>query len=160
MTTMVGALFIFISITMIYAIFAHYGSPSTARFSGNTEIIASIASIVTGITLISIAPESFRVKFRRPPFRPQLKPTYGFVTLLAIGIGATIGSPLFIILPVNIVQYAFVSTISLIIAGTLSYLISRIYSGMYRYSVQNNVEVVGGPGFVKMVTREDRKSVV
>ncbi len=153
-TAIVGALFIFISITMIYAIFVHYGSPSTARFSGNTEIIASIASIVTGITLISIAPESFRVKFRRPPFRPQMKPTYGFLTLLAIGVGATIGSPLFIILPVNIVQYAFVSAVSLVIAGTLSYLISRIYSGMYRYSVQNNVEVVGGPGFVKMVTRE------
>lgn len=154
LTAIVGFLFIFISVTMIYAVFAHYGSPSTARFSGNTEIIAAIAAIVTGITLVSIAPESFRVKFRRPPFKPQMKPTYGFVTLLAIGIGATIGSPLFIILPVNIVQYAFVSTVSLVIAGSLSYLISRIYSGMYRYSVDNNVEVVGGPGFVKMVTRE------
>ena len=150
----VGALFIFLSTAMIYTLLTHYGSPSIARFSGNTEIIASIASMVTGITLVSIVPESFRVKFRRPPFRPQMKPTYGFTTLLAIGIGATIGSPLFIILPVNIVQYAFVSTISLIIAGTLSYMISRIYSGMYRYSVANNVEVVGGPGFVKMVTRE------
>jgi amino acid transporter len=150
----VGALFIFISAAMLYALLTHYGSPSIARFPGNTEIIASIASMVTGITLISIVPESFRVKFRRPPFRPQMKPTYGFTTLLAIGIGATIGSPLFIILPVNIVQYAFVSTISLIIAGLLSYVISRIYSGMYRYSVENNVEVIGGPGFVKMVTRE------
>ncbi len=154
LTAIVGFLFIFISVTMIYAVFAHYGSPSTARFSGNTEIIAAIAAIVTGITLVSIAPESFRVKFRRPPFKPQMKPTYGFLTLLAIGIGATIGSPLFIILPVNIVQYAFVSIVSLVIAGSLSYLISRIYSGMYRYSVDNNVEVVGGPGFVKMVTRE------
>lgn len=153
-TAIVGALFIFISVTMIYAVFVHYGSPSTARFSGNTEIVAAIASIVTGITLVSIVPESFRVKFRRPPFRPQMKPTYGFVTLLSIGIGATIGSPLFIILPVNIVQYAYVSTISLVIAGSLSFLISRIYSGMYRYSVENKVEVVGGPGFVKMVTRE------
>ena len=153
-TTIVGALFIFISVTMIYAIFVHNGSPSTARFSGNTEIIAAIASIVTGITLISIAPESFRVKLRHPPSRPKMKPTYGFMTLLAIGIGATIGSPLFIILPVNIVQYAFVSTISLVIAGVVSYLISRIYSGMYRYSVQNHLDVVGGPGFVKMVTRE------
>lgn len=154
LTTVVGALFIFISITMIYAIFAHYGSPSTARFSGNTEIVAAIASIVTGITLVSIAPESFRVKFLRPPFRPQMKPTYGFVTLVAIGIGATIGSPLFIILPVNIVQYTFVSAVSLVIAGILSFVISKIYSGMYVFSVKNNVDIVGGPGFVKMVTRE------
>lgn len=150
----IGALFIFISLVLLFQLFSHFGSAPGAGFSGMVEIISAIAALISGITLVSIVPESFRVKFLRPAPRPQMKPTYGFVTLVAIGIGATIGSPLFIILPLNIVQYAIVSIVSLIIAGTLSYLISRIYTHMFRYTLENNLEVVGGPGFVRISTRE------
>lgn len=149
-----GFFFIFLSLVILSQLLLHYGSPALAGFSGNMEIMGSIAALVSGITLVSILPESFRVKFIRPPTRPHITPTYGFTTLVAIGVGATIGSPLFIILPENVVQYAFVSLISLLIAGSLSFLISRIYSHMFSYTLENSIEVVGGPGFVKITTRE------
>ncbi|MHB1470966.1 MAG: APC family permease [Thermoplasmataceae archaeon] len=114
------------------------------------DLLGSAIGIISGIVLISILPESLIVRFRRPSSHGLSNPTYGFYILLAIGVGSTIGSPLFIILPVNIEQYAIVSIISLLIATTLSLLMARIYNIMYRQIRINRMQAVGGPSFVKM----------
>ena len=153
-TVVIGIIFIVVSATILYGSSGMFLGTSKIQFSGTILLFAALASLVSGITLVVILPESVKVRFARPRARTQPNPTYGFVTLLAIGVGATIGSPLFIILPVNIVQYAIVSILSLILAGALSLGIARIYSFMYKYSVENKVEVVGGPTYVLISTRD------
>ena len=114
------------------------------------DLMGSVIGVISGIALISILPESLIVRFRRPSSHGLPNPTYGFYILLAIGVGSTIGSPLFIILPVNVDQYAIVSIISLLLATTLSFLMARIYNIMYRQIRLNKMHAVGGPSFVKM----------
>jgi len=114
------------------------------------DLMGSVIGVISGIVLISILPESLIVRFRRPSSHGLPNPTYGFYILLAIGVGSTIGSPLFIILPVNVDQYAIVSIISLLLATTLSFLMARIYNIMYRQIRLNKMHAVGGPSFVKM----------
>lgn len=114
------------------------------------DLMGSVIGIISGIVLISILPESLIVRFRRPSSHGLPNPTYGFYILLAIGVGSTIGSPLFVILPVNVEQYAIVSIISLLLATTLSFLMARIYNIMYRQIRLNKMHAVGGPSFVKM----------
>ncbi len=151
---LIGLLFISISLVILFESIVHYRNPLDLNFNGSVEMLSAVGALISGITLVSIFPESMRAKFTRPSSKAPANPTYGFVTLLSVGIGATIGSPLFIILPVNIIQYAMVSLISLTIAGTLSYLIARIYSYMFVYTRANKLDAVGGPGFVKITTRD------
>lgn len=153
-TVVVGLIFILISGTILSISAERFFATGKIVFTGTVLIFSTMAALVSGITLVTILPESVKARFARPKTRTQPNPTYGFVTLLAIGIGATIGSPLFIILPVNIVQYSIISIASLLIAGALSLGIARIYSFMYRYTVANNIEVVGGPTFVRLSTKE------
>ncbi len=153
-TVIIGLIFITVSGVILYESARSYFAGGTLFFSGTVEIFATLAALISGVTLVTILPESVRVRFSRPRSRTQPNPTYGFATLLAIGLGATIGSPLFIILPVNIEQYAIVSVVSLVVAGLLSIGIARIYSYMFRYSSANGVDVVGGPTFVRISTRE------
>ena len=114
------------------------------------DLLGSVIGVISGIALISILPESLIVRFRRPSSHGLPNPTYGFYILLAIGVGSTIGSPLFIILPVNVEQYAIVSIISLLLATALSFLMARIYNVMYHQVRLKGMHAVGGPSFVKM----------
>lgn len=118
------------------------------------EVIVGLAALslaLTGIQLISSLPDSLRVRFRRPFKKQQGKPpVYGFGTVLAVGIGATLGSPLFILIPQNIMQYEFVSLGSLVIASVLSILMAKVYVDMYSYSKKVGAEAVGGPSFTKV----------
>ncbi|HKT21309.1 MAG TPA: hypothetical protein VJR06_01620, partial [Nitrososphaerales archaeon] len=127
----------------------------SVRGGGNLgEVIVGLAALslaLTGIQLISSLPDSLRVRFRRPFRKHQGKPpVYGFGTVLAIGIGATLGSPLFILIPQNIMQYEFVSLGSLAIASVLSILMAKVYADMYSYSKKVGAEAVGGPSFTKV----------
>ena len=55
-----------------------------------------------GFILILFIMKRSIVRFRRPSSHGLSNPTYGFYILLSIGVGSTIGSPLFIILPGNV----------------------------------------------------------
>ena len=111
------------------------------------EVIVAVAAMslaLTGVALVSSLPDSLRVRFRRPPRVKKTNPVYGFGTILAVGVGATLGSPLFILIPQNIVQYEFVSLGSLVIATVLSILMAKVYADMYAESVKRGLEAVGG----------------
>ncbi|MGH9917335.1 MAG: hypothetical protein ACRD6W_00465 [Nitrososphaerales archaeon] len=117
------------------------------------EVIVAVAAMslaLTGVALIASLPESLRVRFRRPAKVERANPVYGFGTVLAIGVGATLGSPLFILIPQNIVQYEFVSVGSLVIATVLSLLMAKVYSDMYSESRKRGLDAVGGPSFTKV----------
>lgn len=153
-SVVIGILVLLASVILLLTVLGYYHSFSGLKFPEAVLIFSTLAALISGIAMISFLPESYRVRFARPSFRSTVKPAYGFVTLFAVGLGATIGSPLFIILPVNITQYAIVSVISLLIAGSLSYAISLIYRDMFRYTLKTKDEVIGGPSFVKIATGE------
>jgi hypothetical protein len=116
------------------------------------EVIVAVAAMslaLTGVALIASLPDSLRVRFRRPAKVERPNPVYGFGTVLAVGVGATLGSPLFILIPQNIIQYEFVSVGSLVIATVLSILMAKVYSDMYMESRRRGLEAVGGPSFTR-----------
>lgn len=112
-------------------------------------IISILCALLSGIALLAELPNSLRVRFQRAPRRRKPNEVYGFGTIFAIGLGATLGSPLFILIPLNIVQYQIVSIGSLTIAAILSLLMARIYSRNYAITKKNNLDSVGGPAFLK-----------
>ena len=114
-------------------------------------VLAAIALALSGVALVAQLPESFRARFRRfPESIGQAKPVYGLGTMLAVGIGATLGSPLFILIPENVLQYEVVSIASLLLATILSVAMAKVYSDMYRTSRDLGLSGVGGPSFTKV----------
>jgi hypothetical protein len=112
--------------------------------------VAAMSLALTGLALVASLPDSFRVRFKRPRRMQRAPPIYGFGTVLAVGVGATLGSPLFILIPQNIVQYEFVSLGSLLIAAVLSVTMAKVYSDMYAESRRRGLEAVGGPSFTRV----------
>lgn len=105
-----------------------------------------------GSFIVSLSPR-FRIKYGSN----ENKKVYGFFTLLAIGIGSTIGSPLFTLIPLNVMQYESISFGSLILATVLSVLMAKVYGDMYPISKKLGVESVGGPSFTRLAC--GRKSI-
>jgi amino acid transporter len=113
-------------------------------------VIGILAASLSATTLASSLPNSLRIKFRRPKLREISGYKYGFGTVLAVGIGATLGSPLFILIPLNVMQYELVSVLSLILATILSVLMAKVYANMYLQSKRENLGALGGPSFTKI----------
>jgi amino acid transporter len=112
--------------------------------------VAAMSLALTGVSLMASLPQSLRARFSRPRKVQLTKPVYGMGTMIAIGIGATLGSPLFILIPQNIIQYEFVSVGSLILATVLSVLMAKVYANMYSEMRQKGLEAVGGPSFTRV----------
>ncbi len=113
-------------------------------------VLAMVGLAFSGTALIAQLPESLRAKFSRPPLLVRRRPVYGFGTMLAIGVGATLGSPLFILIPLNVEQYEVVSLLSLLIATVLSVGMAKVYADMYKESKELGLQGVGGPSFTRL----------
>jgi amino acid transporter len=113
-------------------------------------VIAAMSVAFSGVSLMASLPDSLRAKFKRPERIQRKNPVYGFWTILAVGIGATLGSPLFILIPQNVVQYEFVSIGSLLLAALLSVLMAKVYADMYAESKKRGLNAVGGPSFTRV----------
>lgn len=125
-------------------------SSNVLAYSEIISLIAGIALLLTGITLSVLLPESIRIKTWRPKRVTLTKPVYGFGTVLSIGIGATMGSPLFILIPLNVVQYSIISVLSLVAAAVLTFLVAKLYSDMNETAIKAGKTAVGGPSFVSL----------
>ncbi len=114
-------------------------------------ILSSLAMGLAGMALIGQLPDSLRARFGRIPHpAARRRGVYGFGTMLAVGVGATLGSPLFILIPENVLQYEIISLASLVLATVLSVAMAKVYSDMYRQSKALGLEGVGGPSFTKV----------
>lgn len=122
----------------------------SATFGDVIILLASLAAAMSSTALVASLPESIRSKFRRRPRSVQRRPVYGFITVLAVGIGSTLGSPLFVLIPLNVVQYEFVSLGSLVLAAVLSVLMAKVYADMYVESERKGLPMVGGPSFTRL----------
>lgn len=122
-----------------------------ARVGDVLAVLAGVSLVFSGGALVAQLPESLRARFRRlPQAAMRRRPVYGLGTMLSVGVGATLGSPLFILIPENILQYEFVSVLSLILATILSVAMAKVYSDMYVTSKVLGLEGVGGPSFTKV----------
>ena len=113
-------------------------------------VLAAVSLAFSGGALMAQLPESFWARFRKAPELAKRRPVYGLGTMLSVGIGATLGSPLFILIPENILQYEVVSVASLLLATALSVAMAKVYSDMYAVSQELGLEGVGGPSFTKV----------
>ncbi len=150
-TVAIGAVAAFIAVNYVINEYS-YLSQGSFRFVDIVLISGVVAIILSSVALVASLPSSLRVKFHRPWKASVGRPTYGFSAMLAVGLGATLGSPLFILIPLNIVQYEFVSLGSLVIATVLSILMAKVYSDMYSESARLGLDSVGGPSFTKAAT--------
>ena len=127
-----------------------YLSQRSASLGDIVVLVAAMSVAFSGVSLIASLPDSVRARFRRPERVRRTRPVYGFWTILAVGIGATLGSPLFVLIPQNVVQYEFVSVGSLLLAALLSVLMAKVYADMYSGSKKKGLNAVGGPSFTRV----------
>ena len=146
-----GAIAIAIALGFVYDELNFLSIKGGTNLGDVLVVLAAISLALSGVALVAQLPESFWARFRRVPetFAGR-RPVYGLGTMLAVGIGATLGSPLFILIPENILQYEVVSVVSLLLATILSVAMAKVYSDMYRASKEMGLSGVGGPSFTKV----------
>lgn len=146
-----GAVAVAIALAFLYDELNFLAATKSVNLGDVLVVLAAISLALSGIALVAQLPESFWARFRRfPGTFAGKKPVYGLGTMLAVGIGATLGSPLFILIPENILQFEVVSVASLILATILSVAMAKVYSDMYRASKELGLSGVGGPSFTKV----------
>jgi len=147
----VGIVILILSLGVAYDDLIHLQRTGALGPGDVVVVLGAVALAISGVALIAQLPESLRARFRKlPDVVGKRRPVYGFGTMLAIGIGATLGSPLFILIPENILSYEVISILSLILATVLSVAMAKVYSDMYRKSKELGLEGVGGPSFTKV----------
>lgn len=143
-----GAVTLIIAVGYLANEYSYLGS-ATISFADIVTIVAILGITLSGIALIASMPITIKMRFQRLRAIPLQRQVYGFSTMLAVGLGATLGSPLFILIPLNVVQFEFVSLASLVLATILSILMARVYANMYAESERLGLDSVGGPSFTK-----------
>ncbi len=128
---------------------------SSGQFLSFYELILFLCVLAGGVTLVHSVTRNIRIRvpssvfLRMPKLGNKESYRYGFFAALSLGLGATIGSPLFVLIPLNVVQYGLVSVSSLLIAAAISLLVARLYGNMYREWNDKGKECIGGPSFTR-----------
>src|SRR5579872_6751434 len=94
----IGAASAFVSVDYIINEYSYLGTVRNFGFVDIVLITAVLAIILSSVALVASLPSSLRVRFPRIRKTTQAKPAYGFTSMLAVGLGATLGSPLFILI--------------------------------------------------------------
>ncbi|MDG6900814.1 MAG: APC family permease [Nitrososphaerota archaeon] len=147
----VGVFSVLVSLGFVYDELTFLSGEGGTNLGDVVVVLSAISLALSGVALVAQLPESFWARFRRVPEAVgRRRPVYGLGTMLAVGIGATLGSPLFILIPENILQYEVVSVVSLVLATVLSVAMAKVYTDMYRASRDLGLAGVGGPSFTKV----------
>jgi amino acid transporter len=146
-----GILAVAISLVYLYDELVYLAGTGSTTLGDVIAVLGAVSLGLSGCALVAQLPDALRARFRRiPGYVVKRRPVYGFGTMVAIGVGATLGSPLFILIPENIRQYEIVSVGSLVLAALLSVAMAKIYADMYRVTKELGMEGVGGPSFTKV----------
>ena len=148
MSAVIGLVVLTAALISLAGRFTEISASQSPNLANIILVISILAILMTGIALLTVLPNSMRIRFSRRSQPQKSEQVYGFVTVLSIGLGTTLGSPLFILIPQNIVQYEFVSIVSLLLATVISIGMARVYATMYKTVRQENLSAVGGPSFV------------
>lgn len=146
----VGVMALALSVAYLFGELSFLAGSNEIELGDVVAVLATVSLAFAGFALVAQLPESLRARFRRiPTSGAKRRPVYGFGTMLAVGVGATIGSPLFILIPENILQYEIVSIVSLLLAAALSIALARVYATLYKETSAMGMAGVGGPSFTK-----------
>lgn len=148
----VGAVVTSLALAFAYDEFGHIAGGTGLGAGDVVAVLAMVSLAFSGAALMAQLPESLRARFRRIPQVERSRPVYGLGTMMAVGVGATLGSPLFILIPLNIEQYEVVSLLSLLLATVFSVAMAKVYSGLGRELKSRNAELVGSPSFVRVAS--------
>lgn len=152
-----GVALILLSAVIVFAVLEARAATETSqtKFFLFYQLILAFSILAGGVTLVHSIARNVTIRLptgplsRLPKFRFNLSHGYGFTTALAIGLGATLGSPLFVLVPLNVLQYGILSIGSLIIAASISVVIAHLYARMYREWTAKGREVTDGPSFTR-----------
>jgi amino acid transporter len=139
------------ALVSVYFELAHLAGGGDLGAGDVVVLLAMISLAFSGTALMAQLPDSLKARFRRAPHIARSKPVYGFGTMVAVGVGATLGSPLFILIPLNIEQYEFVSLLSLALATVFSVTMAKVFADMSKRSRLAGEQPVGSPSFVRSV---------
>ena len=107
-----------------------------------------IIIVILRIFSVEIAKRLRRVTRYFTPRREEKK--YGFWTLLAVSLGATIGPSAFVLTPYSVIHYGYQALIGMILASVSAVLLAYGYAKMFAYSKKIiGGKYVGGPSFVR-----------
>ncbi len=147
----VGVVGVVLAAGLAYDDLSHISASPGFNFGDAITVLAIVSLALGGASLVAQLPGALRARFRRmAPEVGQRRPVYGFGTLLAVGLGATLGSPLFILIPLNVEQYEFVSILSLTVATVLSVAMAKVYADLGRESTTLGADALGGPSFARL----------
>ncbi len=125
------------------------------RFFVFYELLLAFVTLAGGIILVHSITRNVRIRvpsggfFRFPRFNWQPGYGYGFLAALGLGLGATLGSPLFVLIPVNVLQFGVLSIAALVVGATISLLLANLYSRMYKEWNEKGRDCTDGPSFTK-----------
>lgn len=148
----VGLVAVGVSLGLAYDELSYLAGTGSFGLGDVVDVLAIVALGLAGTALVAQLPESLRARFRRVPSVGVRRPVYGFGTMVAVGIGATLGSPLFFLIPLNIEQYEVISLASLLLATVLSVAMAKLYSDLGKESKVLGGDLVGGPSFAKVAS--------
>jgi amino acid transporter len=146
-----GVLAVAVSVAYVYDELVYLTGVGNTNLGDVIVVLGAVSLGLSGCALMAQLPDALRARFRNVPgYVVKRRPVYGFGTMVAIGVGATLGSPLFILIPENISQYEIVSVASLVLATLLSVAMAKLYSDMYKVTKDLGMEGVGGPSFTQV----------
>jgi amino acid transporter len=145
-------------LVLVVAVYGMAGELGTLRIVGlvafsvpdAATFVGLLAALLSGGLLLASVLTRVRIPLRARGPADEPPRVYGFGTILAIGIGSTLGSPLFLLIPLNVLEYEIVSIVSLTLAAILSLAMAKNNSDSYRVLKTNGLSAVGGPAFVRV----------
>src|SRR5438477_2162682 len=150
-----GLALVLLSIFLLITIFETRGVAQSSQFLLFYELVLSLSILAGGATLVHNVARNIRLRvpaghfLKLPRITKDSGYRYGFSATLAIGLGATLGSPLFVLVPLNVLQYGIVSIVSILIAGSLSLVVAQLYGRMYKEWQAKGKDCTGGPSFTR-----------
>ncbi len=150
-----GVVLILLSLFVVSSIIEIRAGTDTSQFLLFYEALLALAILAGGITVVHSIIKNVKIKM---PDSPLLKirkfswPTnhqYGFTSAYSIGLGATLGSPLFVLIPISILENGFVGLMALLVGAGISFAAAHLYGRMYRDWARRGVEADGGPAFTR-----------
>lgn len=150
-----GIALVLLSLFLLVTVVGTRGTAQASQFLLLYEVVLSLSILAGGATLVHNTARNVRLRVPAGRFLKLPRVTrdahykYGFSATLAIGLGATIGSPLFVLVPLNVLQYGIVSVISILIAGSLSLVVAQLYGRMYKEWYSKGKDCTGGPSFTR-----------
>ncbi len=148
-STIIGVIMVLVGIVLSLGSLNSISQISHLDIGTVSYFMVVISLIFFGLLLILSYPTTYRVKFVKPSIRSHENPSYGLWIMIGLGVGSTLGSPLFLLIPENAVQYGVISILSLTIASLISFGMAKVYSDVYAYHAGRGKDIVGGPAFIR-----------